>query len=72
MTDPEDLVSVYQGANTTDAYIIRNALEAEGITCQVTEPNEPFAGLPITAPDVLVRVADEARARAIIEAAHKS
>ena len=38
-----------------------------GIESQVTEPNEPLAGLPVVPPDVLVRRDDEIRAREIID-----
>ncbi len=38
-----------------------NLLLDEDIDAQVSEENEPFAGLPIVPPDVLVRKADEAR-----------
>jgi hypothetical protein len=67
MSQGDDLVSVYKGANTTDAYMIRNALIEEGIECRVSEVNEPFAGLSVALPDVLVRASDEQRARQIIE-----
>jgi len=66
MEDPQDLISVYQAANTTEAYFVHNLLVDAGIAAEVTEENEPFAGLPIVPPDVLVRQADEARARAIV------
>lgn len=67
MSHADDIVSVYRGANNSDAFMIRNALIDEGIECQVTEVNEPFAGLSVAQPDVLVRASDEKRARAIIE-----
>jgi hypothetical protein len=66
MGDPADLISVYQAENPTEAHLVMNLLLDEGIDAQVSEENEPFAGLPIVAPDVLVRKSDEARARAII------
>ena len=66
MSHADDLVSVYQGANNADAFMVRNALIDEGIECQVSEVNEPFAGLSVVAPDVLVRASDEKRAREII------
>ncbi|HTU25684.1 MAG TPA: DUF2007 domain-containing protein [Pirellulales bacterium] len=66
MEDPEDLVSVYQAANPTEAYFVHNLLIDAGIQAEVTEENEPFAGLPIVPPDVLVKQADEARAREIV------
>ena len=67
MDDPQDLVSVYQAANPTEAHLVMNLLLDEDIDAQVSEENEPFAGLPIVPPDVLVRKADESRARKIID-----
>ena len=66
MDDPQDLISVYQAANMTEAYLVKNLLGDEGIEAQVSEENEPFAGLPIVPPDVLVKKMDEGRARAIV------
>ncbi len=67
MSDPKELVSVYQGQNVTEAHLVMNLLLDEAIDASVSEENEPFAGLAIAAPDVLVRREDEARARAFIE-----
>lgn len=67
MSDPKDIVSVYKGANVTEAHLVMNLLLDEGIDAFVSEENEPLAGLSIAAPDVLVRTEDEARARAIID-----
>jgi hypothetical protein len=66
MKDPNELVSVYRAANPIEANLVKNLLADEGIAAAVSEENEPLAGLDITPPDVLVRVADEARARAFI------
>jgi hypothetical protein len=66
MDDPEDLVSIYTAANPTEAHLVMNLLLDEDIDAQVSEENEPFAGLPIVPPDVLVRKRDEAKARAIV------
>ncbi len=66
MDDPQDLVSIYRAANPTEAHFLMNLLLDEDIDAQVSEENEPFAGLPIVPPDVLVRKADEARARSIV------
>jgi hypothetical protein len=71
MSDPHEVITVYRAQNATEAYIIRNALEAEGIQCQVAETNDPLAGLPLAAPDVLVHVSDADRARTIIEQLEK-
>lgn len=65
--DPKELVSVYKGANPTEAHLVMNLLLDEGIEAFVSEENEPLAGLPIAAPDVLVARENEARARAIID-----
>ena len=67
MSDPKNLVSVYTGANVTEAHLVMNLLLDEGIDAFVSEENEPLAGLSIAAPDVLVRTEDEVRARAIID-----
>jgi rubrerythrin len=67
MNDPQDLVSVYRASNVTEAHLVKNLLLEEGIEAQVAEENEPLAGLPITESEVLVREADEARARAIVD-----
>ena len=67
MEDPQDLVSIYRAANPADAHFVMNLLLDEDIDAQVSEENEPFAGLPIVPPDVLVRKADEARARLIVD-----
>ncbi len=67
MSDPKELVSVYKGENPTEAHLVMNLLLDEGIDASVSEENEPFAGLSIAAPDVLVRREDAPRARAIIE-----
>jgi len=67
LSDPKDLVSVYTGANVTEAHLVMNLLLDEGIDAFVSEENEPLAGLSIAAPDVLVRTEDEVRARAIID-----
>jgi len=67
LSDPKDIVSVYKGANVTEAHLVMNLLLDEGIEAFVSEENEPLAGLSIAAPDVLVRAEDEVRARAIID-----
>jgi hypothetical protein len=67
VSDPKELVSVYQGANLTEAHLVMNLLLDEGIEAFVSEENEPLAGLSIAAPDVLVKRGDEVHARSIIE-----
>ncbi len=66
MSDPLDLVSIYRAAHSIEANLVKNLLADEGIDAVVTEINEPLAGLDITPPDVMVRVADEGRARQFI------
>jgi Putative prokaryotic signal transducing protein len=67
MGDPQDLVSVYQAANSTEAFLVHNMLVEEGIAAEVSEANEPLAGTAIDPPVVWVKAADEARARVIID-----
>jgi hypothetical protein len=66
LSQPDDLISVYQGENVTEAHLVMNLLLDEGIEAAVSGENEPFS-LTITPSDVLVRREDEARARAIID-----
>jgi hypothetical protein len=66
MTDPQDLVSIYQATNVTEAHMVKNLLIDEGIDAQVSEENEPLAGLPIAQCDVLVRVSDQQQAETIV------
>ena len=67
MSKPDELVTVYQGANVTDAHLVKNLLLEEGIEAHVSGEYEPLS-LIITPSDVMVHSADEARARAIIDA----
>lgn len=62
MPDPEQVVTVYQAENVTEAHLIRNILEAEGIQARVSDEAEPLAGLDITGPEVLVHLRDQDRA----------
>ena len=62
----EELVSVYSVKSPSQAEIIRNALESEGIFCRLDGDGQ--AGLAgIMDIDVLVAGADAERARAILE-----
>ena len=65
MSDPDEAIVVYEAANITEAHFVKNLLVNEGINAMVSEENAPLS-LPITPTDVLVRRADEARARAFI------
>lgn len=67
MNDPDDLVAVYDGANITEAHLVKDILIEEGIDAAVSEENEPLAGLTITPPHVLVRRRDEPRAKFLVE-----
>ncbi|HEX3726783.1 MAG TPA: DUF2007 domain-containing protein [Pirellulales bacterium] len=67
MSDPTDLVVIYKTANATEAYLVKNLLQDEGIAATVGEEHE-FLSLPITPSDVLVRRSDEAHAREIVSA----
>ena len=66
MTDQDDIVTVYTVRDEMKGEIIKNALEAEGIQCNLG--GEHQAAMTGTWDiDILVRAADEARAREIIE-----
>lgn len=67
MNHPDDLVSVYEGANITEAHLVKDILIEEEIDATVSEENDPLAGLTITPPHVLVRRRDEPRARFLVE-----
>ncbi len=71
MNDPNEVVTICKAKSSTEAYMIRNALEAEGISCRVAETNDPLSGLPCADPDVLVHAADVDRAAKIIEELEK-
>lgn len=66
MPDPDDLVSVYRAANLAEAHLIKNLLLDDGINAAVSEENEPFAGLNVVPPDVLVLRKDIPAAETII------
>ena len=65
MSDSDELVVVYKTANVTEAHLVKNLLEEEGIKASVGEEHE-FLTLPITPSDVLVLKKDEARARELV------
>ncbi len=66
MPDPEELVTIYRAANPTEAHLVANLLDEEGIEARVTEENEPLMGLDIAGPELLVHLKDKARALKII------
>ena len=64
--DAQDLVTVYTCTNANTAEIIRNALEAEGITAHIDGENQ--AGLAgILEMRIMVKAADAERARGYLE-----
>jgi hypothetical protein len=66
MDDRNEVISIYEGANLTEAHLVKNLLLDEGIEASVSEENDPLT-IPISPPHVLVRKADETRARQIID-----
>jgi len=67
LSDPKELVSVYQGANLTEAHFVMNLLVDEGIEASVTEENEALSGLAMSSASVWVRHEDETRARRVVD-----
>ena len=65
--DKDDLIDVYEAANSIEANLVKNLLVENGIEATVSEENEPLAGLTITPPNVYVRRVDEEKARVIVE-----
>jgi hypothetical protein len=64
--DPDDLVTVYTLTDANQAEIIKGALQAEGIHCQLGgEGQAGFTGLWEV--EVMVRAADADQARQLIE-----
>ncbi len=61
--DPNELVCVYSAANIMEAHLVRNVLLDAEIDAEVSE-RTPAAG--DNSCDVVVRLADEAIARALI------
>jgi len=68
-TNSRSLVVVYSSPTVAEAQLVRSVLAAEGLHATVTEANEPFAGLPVVASEVLVWQEDEVRARGLIQQA---
>ena len=66
MSDPNEIVAVYHGANVTEAHLVKNLLLEEGIEARVADEAEIFGGLGIDTPDVLVHKRDQVRAEALI------
>jgi hypothetical protein len=66
LSDPDELIVIYKTTDVTEAHLVKNLLVDEGIKATVGEEHQPLI-LPITPTDVLVRRADEARAREIVD-----
>lgn len=66
MSNPDELIPIYEGSNVTEAHFVKNMLVNEGIDAKVTEQDDPLA-LPISPSHVLIFRRDEDRARAVID-----
>ena len=66
MSDPDELIKIYRAANVTEAHLVRNMLEDEGVQAIVTEENEPLSGLNLVGCDVMVKRSDETQAEQLI------
>lgn len=69
MSDPHDLICVYNATNPAQAELIRNLLDAEGIRAATGDTHNPFPGLSIAPAEVFVERSNEEAARSIITAA---
>jgi hypothetical protein len=68
MMKPDDLLEVYSTDSTNDADVLRNALHAEGIKCEIDgEHQAGLAGIGIMEIKLLVRAEDFDRARSYVE-----
>jgi len=64
---PDELVTIETVSNPVEAEIIRNALNAEGIACEIGNENQAaFPGLGALEIEILTRAADADRARKIL------
>jgi len=65
--NPDELVTVETVSNPVEAQIIRNALNAEGIACEIGNQNQAaFTGIGALEIEILTRAADADRARKIL------
>ena len=71
MSDPHDLICVYNATNPAQAELIRNLLDAEGIRAATGDTHNPFPGLSIAPAEVFVERSNEVAARSIITAAEQ-
>lgn len=66
--DANELLTVYTTGDANDAEILRGALHAEGIKCEIEgEGQAGLTGLSIMEINVLVRAEDFDRAKAYVE-----
>lgn len=72
MSDPHDLVCVYNATNSTKAELVRNLLDAEGIRATTADTHSPFPGLSITPSEVYVERSREQEALSLIATAEQS
>jgi len=71
MPKPDDILTVYTTDNATEAEVVRAALHGEGIKCEVGgEGQAGLAGIGSMEIQLLVRVEDFDRARALLERHH--
>lgn len=69
----DDLMEVYSTDNPIEAELLRNALHAEGIKCEVGgEGQGGLSGLGIMEVRLLVRAEDFDRARSLLESHEES
>ena len=71
MSDPHDLVCVYNATNPAKAELVRNLLEAEGIRATTGDTHNPFAGLSIAPSEVYVERSNEQEALSVIATAEQ-
>jgi hypothetical protein len=67
MSDPQDLVCVYNATNATKAELVRTLLESEGIRAVTGDTSNPFPGISIAPIEVYVQRTDEVAALDIVE-----
>lgn len=71
MSDPHDLICVYNATNPAKAELVRNLLETEGIRAVTGDTHNPFPGLSIAPSEVYVERSNEEAARIAIAAAEQ-
>lgn len=64
--DSQTMTCVYRAANPSQAELIRNLLESQGIRAATGDTHNPFPGLSIAPAEVFVERRNEAAARGII------